>query len=91
MKIFDYKDLIPEDLEFDTELLELEYVKDILYDNIINNYDTEFLGGEDSTSIYKPSLIDSIIDTQIRRFEDDRTQRENSDNYNRDNYSIILN
>lgn len=91
MKIFDYKDLIPEDLEFDTELLELEYVKDILYNNIINNYDTEFLGGDDSTSIYKPSLIDSIINTQIRRFEDDRIQRENPNNYNRDNYTIILN
>lgn len=137
MKIFDYQDILPKEIDFsnDIEVQEslildqsiinklvdddrinfffrfdsineedeklirqdtsnknrIEYLKEILYYKIIENYDTEYLKEEGKNESYDPRLIRRIVDTQIRRFEDDKRERERStqNSFYKDNYSII--
>jgi hypothetical protein len=139
MKIFDYQDILPKEIDFsnDLEVQEslildqsiinklvdddrinfffrfdsinedneklirqdtsdknrIEYLKEILYYKIIENYDTEYLKEEGINESYDPRLLRRIVDTQIRRFEDDKRERERStqNSFYKDNYTILLN
>lgn len=68
------------------------YLKKLLYNKVIENYDTEYLKEEGINESYDPRLIRLIVDTQIRRFQDDKRDRERSienPRAYRDNYSLI--
>jgi hypothetical protein len=70
------------------------YLKELVYRKILENYDTNYVKERQRLDSDRISLIETIVDTQIRRFEDDRRVRENTNyysRYNTDNYSIILN
>lgn len=71
------------------------YLNELVYRKILENYDTNYVRERQSFESDRIGLIETIVDTQIRRFEDDRRDRENiNSNYinadrNRDNYLII--
>jgi hypothetical protein len=68
-----------------------EYLKELVYQKILENYDTEYVKERQSFDSDRIRLIETIVETQIRRFEDDRRARGTVDlNYRSlDNYSII--